>query len=179
MSIGYGSSVTVTKGITVPPEFTLSPSLVDVLTAFDGVQHPVVTADDAPARDIYGNSAPRPPAPADQLRSFLVDWHNQLVTAQRAKSDADQRALEQQKLADSRRREVEGLQLKVAEMNQGTEALQARVELLESEIVQWRAAKDREIAAAAEARAPAGRKSARMRKPAPQPAPRKRRAVTS
>jgi predicted nucleic acid-binding Zn-ribbon protein len=42
------------------------------------------------------------------MRTYLVSWHNQLVTAQRAKSDADDRALGFQKSADSLRRELDG-----------------------------------------------------------------------
>lgn len=115
---GYVNGVLTPKGIEVPPEFSIVPALVDLLGTLDAIEHPRPSVKSAepvnPYPAPYGVAPVKELLPADAMRTYLVSWHNQLVTAQRAKSDAEVRALGFQKSADSLRRELDGEKERVA-----------------------------------------------------------------
>jgi hypothetical protein len=112
-SYGYGS--TTPTEIAVPAEFTLVPSLVDLLNTLDQVEHPRCTIAE-PVNPFVAQ--PPKVVPAEALRAHLVSWHNQLVTVQGKRIQSEHRATEQQKAADSYRRELETAKARVAELRE-------------------------------------------------------------
>jgi hypothetical protein len=82
-SYGYGS--TTPTGIAVPAEFTLVPSLVDLLNTLDQVEHPRCAIAEPVSPYV---AQPPKVVPAEALRAHLVSWHNQLVTVQRQMASA-------------------------------------------------------------------------------------------
>jgi hypothetical protein len=185
---GYVNGVLTTKGIEVPPEFSIVPALVDLLGTLDAIEHPRPSVKSAepvnPYPAPYGVAPVKELLPADAMRTYLVSWHNQLVTAQRAKSDAEVRALGFQKTADSLRRELDGekervtglrksvdlsheaqskLKADVDSLTVQNESLRALLEEARTKLAEQQPIVEK-WCRAAEAGVAAGRKSAQVRK---------------
>lgn len=125
-SYGYGS--TTPKGIAVPAEFTLVPSLVDLLNTLDQVEHPRCTIAEPVAQ---------PPivAPAEAMREYLVSWHNQLVTVQSEMASAAALAKEEKTRAQKNWEALQAARLTTQDLERTIDASRAEVLRLQAEVI--------------------------------------------